>query len=181
MGMRVLDLCSGLGGFHWAFEEDGADVISVDINPKFNPVEVADVINWQYQGNEPVDIILASPDCTQFCKESLPMSWACNQQNPPNINMRLAMNIKRIIKEVNPRYWIVENVRGAVGYFSLLFGDVRKVSGSRYFWGVFPIFDCDPGYGKWLLSPSENRPEIRSKIPYQVSKALSLAMQWEGV
>jgi hypothetical protein len=174
--MLVLDLCSGLGGFHQVFEESGARVISVDINPHYNPSIVADVINWQYEGNDRVDLILASPDCTQFCKDSLPASWPCNRLNPPDIDMRLAMNIKRIIKEVNPRYWIVENVRGAKGYFSLLFGEVRKISGSRYFWGDFPIFDCAPGYGKWKLSPSDDRSAIRSKIPYQVSKALCLAM-----
>ena len=65
--MKVIDLCSGLGGFSQAFVDAGDEVIRVDIGTKFKNVPhtvIADVMSW-----EPPfvpDVVLASPPCQAF-------------------------------------------------------------------------------------------------------------------
>lgn len=174
----MLDLFAGKGGASKAMLDRGWEVITVDVNPAFEPVIVADIAEYHYTGRKP-DLIWASPPCTEFTKAALPKSWICNKKNPPKPDVTLMLHAKRIIEEVNPKYWVIENVRGAVPYFKPYLGDYRKRSGSRYLWGEFPIFDCDPGYGKWRLPPSEDRAAVRSLIPAQLSKALCMAIERE--
>lgn len=173
--MLMLDLFAGKGGASQAMNERGWKVITVDINPDFKPDIIADISTFKYEGPIP-DLIWASPPCIEFSKDSLPKSWACNiVPAKPDISLMLAA--KRIIEEVNPRWWIIENVRGAVKHFKPHLGNYQKKTGSRYLWGYFPIFDCNPGYGKWRLPPSNERAAIRSLIPRQVSLALALAVE----
>ena len=42
----VLELFSGTGSIGRAFEKLGWNVTSVDINPRFNPTHVADILKW---------------------------------------------------------------------------------------------------------------------------------------
>jgi len=171
----MLDLFSGLGGASQAMKERGWDVITVDVNPDFNPDICTDISTYHYEGPTP-DLIWASPPCIEFSKASLPKSWACNRVPAvPDVTLMLAA--KRIIEEVDPQWWVIENVRGAVKYFKPFLGNYQKKSGSRYLWGNFPIFDCDPGYGKWRLQPTKDRSAIRSLIPRQVSVALAKAIE----
>jgi len=176
--MLLLDLCSGAGGVTNVFKRKGWEVISVDYNPDFHPDIVADIINWQYDGDRP-DLIWGSPECTQFSKESMPMSWACNRIKPPAIDLRLALNVYRTIREQQPRFWVIENVRGARGYFDLIFGKMRKRVGPQYLWEEFPIFDTKHVYGKERLGPCPDRAAIRSLIPEGITMALEQSIRWE--
>jgi len=173
--MLMLDLFSGLGGASRAFRERGWNVITVELDPKFGPDIVADIAEYEYSGPTP-DLIWASPPCTEFSKDSLPRSWACNRI-PPNPDISLMLHAKRIIDDVAPTWWVIENVRGARKYFEPVLGPVVKRSGSRYLWGHFPPFDCAPGYGKWKLPPTKNRAALRSCIPKQLSIALCMAIE----
>lgn len=177
--MRMIDLFSGLGGASRAMKERGWQITTVDNNPDFNPNITANILTFEYTGPTP-DLIWASPPCQEFSKSCLPPSWACNRKKPdPDVSLMLAA--KRIIDQVKPRYWVIENVRGAVRYFKPYLGPVRKKTGSRYLWGEFPIFDCDPGFGKWRLPPSKDRAAVRSLIPYQVSLGLAKAIEQESL
>ena len=175
--MRLLDLCSGREGISKEFRKAGWDCVTVDINPKFNSDIVADINELHLEAPGDYDFISASPVCTEYSKAGLPISWKCNggKRTPPD--MRLFLNCYRIIRYLKPRWWMIENVRGAVPYFSLVLGDYTKHVGSRYLWGEFPIFDTSHKYGKWKLSPTEDRAEIRSEIPAGLSKALCLACE----
>jgi len=175
--MRMLDLFSGLGGASRAMRERGWDVITVDIEPKFNPSIIADISMYHYEGARPVDLVWASPPCTEFSKDSLPLSWACNRNNPPKPDTALTEAAMRVIEEVKPRWWVIENVRGAVKHFRPILGPPVKRVGSRYLWGVFPDFDCPPIYGKWRLPPSKDRAALRSLIPRELSEALCFACE----
>jgi hypothetical protein len=174
----ILDLFSGLEGASRAFKERGWDVITVDINDSFEPDICCDIVHFSYPGSWPKpDLIWASPPCTEFSRRSLPASWACNGGKYKEPDMSLLDATIRIIKEAKPRYWVIENVSGAIRYFKPYLGSYQKKVGSRYLWGQFPIFDCDPGYGKWRLPPSSDRAARRSLIPYQISKALCMAIE----
>jgi hypothetical protein len=177
MSMLMLDLFSGLGGASKAMKERGWEVITVDIIPAFNPTIISDIRDFHYAGLRP-DLIWASPPCVEFSKASFPMSWACNRNHPPAPDVGLMLAAKRIIEEAKPRYWVIENVRGARPFFEPILGAPRKITGSRVLWGHFPIFDCDPAGGdKWRLPPSEDRAAKRALIPHQVSRALALAIE----
>lgn len=174
--MRLLDLCCGRKGVSRQFP--GWDITTVDINPKFQPDIVADVNSLHLEGE--FDLVWASPVCKEYSKVGLPKSWKCNggKHTPPD--MRLFLNCYRIIRYLNPRWWVIENVRGAVPYFSLVLGNPVKY-GSRYLWGSFPPIDPDRKkcYGKWKLPPTEDRAEIRSEIPAELSRALCVACEAE--
>ncbi|MCD6473675.1 MAG: DNA cytosine methyltransferase [Thermoplasmata archaeon] len=113
--IRVLDLFSGLGGFSQAFRDRGHEVITLDINPEFNPticanileIEAEDLMKYGY-----FDIILAAPPCDEFSKESMP--WSRTNKEP---DLTLALKTKEIIDILKPKFWIVENVRGGSEIF----------------------------------------------------------------
>ena len=175
--MNVLDLFSGLGGWSKAFKDRGHIVVTVDNNQDFKPDMCKDVmlLNQEDFNGCVFDVILASPPCIEFSKSMMPDSW--NKNRTVNPDTLLVEKTISLIKELKPRYWIIENVMGARKYFKPLLGNPKKKVGSRYLWGEFPIFECKPCYGKWKLSPSKNRPALRSLIPYELSLALCLAIE----
>ena len=66
----ALDLFSGTGSVKWALEKRGWTVISVDMDPKYEPDVVADIETWKFQKDFPptkykFDVIATSPPCTE--------------------------------------------------------------------------------------------------------------------
>jgi len=173
--MRVLDLFSGLGGFSQAFIDRGHLVITIDIEPKFNPLVCEDIM--KFKPREHYDVVLASPPCNEFSKSSMPKSWKCIQKYGCNPDTKLLEKTIEIIKVIKPRYWVIENVAGARKYFYPILGKTIKKVGSRYLWGVFPVIDVEPVYGKWKLPETDDRAALRSLIPYNLSLALCISME----
>jgi len=171
MNKLLLDLCSGMEGVSNVARKLGWKTITVDINPEFNPDICADILQWEYIGETPL-VIWASPDCTQFAKDSFPKTWACNRISPAKPDPALMLACKRIIDQVKPRFWIIENVRGSVKHFTPHLGDYNKKIGNQYLWGNFPIFDTSAIFGKEKIGPCKNRPAIRSMIPEGITKSL---------
>jgi len=176
--MKLLDLCSGKEGVSKEFRKAGWECITVDLNPKFNPDIIADINNLHLESPRDYDLIWASPVCTEYSKAGMPISWKCNNGVRTLPDMRLFLNCYRIIRYLEPKWWVIENVLGAKPYFELVLGKYKKRVGSRYLWGEFPIFDTSPKYGKWRLSPTPDRAEIRSEIPSGLSKALCMGCEW---
>jgi len=127
----VLDLFSGLGGWSKAFKDRGHKVITVDNNPKFNPTICKDIMKLKQKdvNGYTFDIVLASPPCTEFTKDSMPSSW--NSSRKVNPNTLLLQKTLKIIYWVDPKYWIIENVSGARPYFYSFLGKPVKKVGSR--------------------------------------------------
>lgn len=80
--MKVLDLCSGKGGFSQAFEERGHPVTTLDINERFDPDILADMLDLTsddlLQIEEdfgPFDVVVASPPCTTTSNGSFRWHW----------------------------------------------------------------------------------------------------------
>jgi hypothetical protein len=169
--MLMLDLFSGLGGASAAMVDRGWKVITVDNDPRFGSTIVADIREWSYFGEKP-DLIWASPPCVEFSREIMP--WCKTGKKP---SMKLANAAKRIIKESNPRYWIIENVRAAVKYF----GKSKRSVGPYFLWGYFP----ELGYierNNWRSKESftSTSKEERAKIPYELSLAVAIAIERQG-
>lgn len=170
--MLMLDLFSGLKGASRAMTDRGWDVISVDIDPILNPTICCDIRDYEYRGPRP-DLIWASPDCRQFTRHRLP--WF------PKVlpDMSLVLAAKRIIDDSKPKFWVIENVNGAVTFFNPVLGPLKKRVGSRYLWGYFPIFDCPPQYGKNKIRCKDMKEQYqrRSEIPYVLSLSLAKAIE----
>lgn len=166
--MRMLDLFAGLGGASQAFAARGWDVVTVDNDPRFGCTHTADLATWSYEG-PPVDLVWASPPCTEFSRESMP--W-CRTGKAPSLDLVNAA--LRIIREAGPTWWVLENVRGASKHLTPLLGEPR-VYGPFFLWGKFPPFRCRVRPFKEKLS-STQRAE-RAKVPAALSAALAKACE----
>ena len=72
-----------------------------------------------------------------------------------------------------PRYWIIENVKGAIKYF----GRPVMMVGPFALWGFFPpIPDVKIDYRK-KETLSSSRSEERAFIPLALSQAVALAVE----
>jgi len=177
--MNALDLYCGLGGWADGLMKSGIYVTGYDI------VDFSDSYPGIFFRRDLLtlndfpecDLIVASPPCTDFTKTDIPRSWQSVKRYPPDIPLaiRLFIRVYEIVGLVRPKYFIIENVRGAQKFT----GKARMHIGSRYFWGNFPLFDVEDRndvYGKTEISPSASRPALRSKIPLSISLAFGRAI-----
>lgn len=166
-----IDLCSGLGGASAAWRSRGWRVLTVDADPAFHPDVTADVRQWQYAGPRPL-LVWASPPCTEFSRTILP--WLA--RNAPAPDMSILEGCLRIIREADPVFWCVENVRGAIRWFRPLLGPWRMRCGPFFLWGFFPRFNPPRTFRKKESLSSTRRAE-RALIPYEVSDRLAAAAE----
>lgn len=176
--MLMLDLCCGLGGASAAFRARGWRVVTVDIEPLVNPDILIDVREFTWHGEKP-DFIWASPPCDEFArKDNRP--WI----DYPEPDLSIYLACKRVISAAQPRYWIIENVRGAIPYFG-----TPVYSRRPYFlWGYFPpLCQFRVGCGKKLTNGSKDRPAgmsyvksralERARVPYGLFLAAAIAAE----
>lgn len=115
--MKVLDLFSGLKGWSEAFEDRGHKVTTVDIEPRFKPTILNDIMNLtpkDFEKYGQFDIILASPPCNCFSVMSISRHW--NKDKTPKEDTKKAIQMIghtiELILNLHPRWWILENPRG---------------------------------------------------------------------
>lgn len=142
-----LDLFCGRGGWARGFLDAGFRVIGIDNDPSFANVypgefvmdDVASMSGSDFRGAR---VVVASPPCTRFTSLA-----ALSKHRDPEEGMKLVRDSVRIIQEVNPRFWAIENVHGAVRRISLDLGPPLIRKHAYYVWGNFPGF----------IMPSSNR------------------------
>lgn len=162
----MFDLCSGLGGAGAAFRDRGWEVVTVDIDPKFNPDFVHDLRSWSWSGRKP-DFIWASPPCDEFSREFMP--W---HRTGEVVDVSLVGAVLRIVAECRPRFWILENTKGAQWWL----GRAPLHIGPFYLWGWYPPIKCDLQY-RAKASYSSSDAEKRAEIPYSLSLAVCTAIE----
>jgi hypothetical protein len=165
--VRMLDLFAGLGGASAAMRDRGWDVVTVDADPAFGCTVTTDLTAWVYEG-PPVDLVWASPPCEEFTRTILP--WLAKTAPVPS--MALVEASLRIVRQVRPRWWVLENVRGACRWFRPTLGAVRQTVGPYFLWGEFPAFGCRLTKRDKQGMSSSWRAE-RARIPYELSLALA--------
>src|SRR2546427_12004195 len=135
--MKVLDLFCGMGGWSIGFHREGFECIGVDLVDVAYPYELIlqDCRQFHASGIKP-DVIIASPPCTEF-SDLLFLGIARGSRGPgdPEKGMELVREAKRIIDEVQPQFWALENVRGSVEYISKLLGPPKMKHRPYYLWG----------------------------------------------
>jgi hypothetical protein len=168
--VRMLDLFSGLGGASEAMRLAGWDVVTVDVEPRFNCTYTADLLTWECPDHAGFDLVWASPPCTEFSRSFLP--WLRGKYPDPNLD--LVRSALRIIRQVSPKYWIIENVRGSIRWLKPILGKPRMV-GQAVLWGRYPEL------GRVAVAPhkqklSSSKRAERSKIPFEISLAVCNAI-----
>jgi len=185
----VLDLCSGLGGASEAFTNNPHwKVIRIENNPELDHIphtRLLDVEHWldwlpgliSEMGSRPA-VIWASPPCLEFSMAYLaPASKAAREGRLDwKPDMSIVEACWEIIEFANPRYFVVENVQGAAGWFLPNFGRWKQHIGPFFLWGSFPILDIPAGYkhskytnDTWSTDPL--RANKRALIPLAISEA----------
>ena len=137
----LLDLCCGMGGWSIGFHRAGFECTGVDVLDIAYPynLTLADIREWH--PNKHYDVVVASPPCTEF-STLLRLAVARGQRGPadPKKGLELIKACIRIIEEVKPRFWILENVAGSEQYITPLLGPPKIIHRPWYLWGVFPYF-----------------------------------------
>ena len=191
----MLDLFSGLGGASEAFmEADDWAVQRIENNPDLGWVPNTQIKNVQelvkpYHLPSGVDLIWASPPCLDFSSAfSAPGPIAARAGLDFEPDMEPLQAAKRIIDEVQPKYWVIENVRGAIPHFEELLGKPRQIIKERWFlWGNFPLLCVEPD---WRVHPHHKERiwgtehlamNKRSLIPLEISEAMLSAVNNQTV
>jgi len=165
--MKVLELFAGTRSIGKAFEEKGHDVFSVEWDEKFVDIDLyadigtitaKDIID---KFGKP-DVIWASPDCTSYSIAAI----SHHRKKEENGNLapvsdyakfcdNVNQNVLRLIQELNPKYWFIENPRGGMRKMNFMKGLPR-----------YTITYCQ--YGDTRMKPTDiwtNHPNPQFKPP----------------
>ena len=104
---RLLELFSGTGSVGRVFEAAGWEVISVDLEPHFEPTICCDARDIELDHWPPghFDWVHASPPCGQF---SMARSTAKTPRDLKTAD-ELALHALNLIRILRPRYFTIEN------------------------------------------------------------------------
>lgn len=166
--MKVLELFAGTRSIGKAFEKKGHKVFSVEWNKDFENIDLYDDVNnltaervMELFGQP--DVIWASPDCTTYSVAAIShhrrkvgnnlepvtdYAKFCDKTNKHVINL---------IKELKPKYFFIENPRGAL----------RKMNFMQEF-NRFTVTYCQ--YGDKRMKPTDiwtNHPNPNFKPAYK--------------
>jgi hypothetical protein len=142
--MKILDLFSGLGGWSQAFKDRGHEVVTVDIESKFNPTickDIMQVTQKDFNGTK-FDVILASPPCNCFSVASVYRHWNKDgtiKSDTELESIRLVLHTIELIYSLRPKFWVIENPTGML----------RNVIGVPH----YCVSQCQ--YGRSIMKPTD--------------------------
>lgn len=124
--MKVLELFAGTRSIGKAFEKRGHEVYSVDWNKDFENIDLyADIskltVDEIIEKFGKPDVIWASPDCTSYSIAAI--SHHRKREDDGNLAPvseyakfcdETNKHLLELIKELNPKYWFIENPRGGL-------------------------------------------------------------------
>ena len=108
-------------------------------------------------------LIWASPPCTEYSLENRYFA-----KHPEEINTLLWRNTISIIEYLEPKYWVIENVKGA----HRIWGQPTQKFGAYWLWGKFPKFNIPGKIPKKNVNAYTNKKE-RAKATAQIPKVIS--------
>lgn len=129
---NVIDLFCGAGGLSYGFEKAGFNVLlgidndakaleTFELNHNGAKSICGDITNITYKdhiapllGDKRIDVIIGGPPCQGFS-----LSGPRNFNDPRN---KLYLSYIRLVEEIQPRAFVIENVPGLVGLFN---GEVK--------------------------------------------------------
>lgn len=119
--MIILDLFSGKGGElrRKYIEDQGHVYITLDNDPIYKSNITKDIFSIKPKDLKifgPFDFIWASPPCTAFSVASIGKHWEPKTYAPKSLQAKqskeLVIHTLRLIKNLNPKAYLIENPRG---------------------------------------------------------------------
>lgn len=186
--LRVLDLCAGTCGFSAGFIERGDIVTAVEIDP---PAELPggvellkrDVREVSIMELGAFDVTLGGPPCPEFSgmRHANPRLRGV----PPS---QKAFDVVeacfRLARDSQARFWAIENVRGAIKWWSPIYGEPTHRLGAWYLWAAlpptrFPEMPMKLGSraisraGRGRVNDLNKQGRERSRTPHELADALA--------
>lgn len=124
--IKILELFAGTRSIGKAFEEQGHEVYSVEWDKKHENINLYIDINdltaeYILENFGKPDVIWASPDCTSYSIAAI--SHHRTKEEYGNLAPKsdyakfcdgVNIHVLNLIKELNPKYWFIENPRGGM-------------------------------------------------------------------
>jgi len=117
--MKTLELFCGTKSFTKVSKKYGNECVTLDNTTEFNPTILQDILDIDNDYFGDFDIVWASPPCTAFSIASVSSHWnrlSSGVLIPKSDNAVLGVKLLEktigIIKELEPKYWFIENPRG---------------------------------------------------------------------
>ncbi len=156
----AVDLFAGTQAATAAFRARGWRVVTVDLSRAGRPDVVADVGRLPLAGT--VDFLWASPPCTEFSSANARVDHRTKRPS-----LELVFATLAAVCGLRPRYWILENVRGAIPFLGI---PVQKI-GPWCLWGYFPPLRVTLPMQTYEKGRAGYSAVARAAIPYAVSQA----------
>jgi hypothetical protein len=209
--MYALDLFAGTGSSTQAFVDRNHRVLRVELDPQHDAEIHADVASLTARqiidalGSRP-EFIWASPPCQAFSVASIGRYWATGGSNPTPKHpkaleaQQLVKSTLRLIHELDPKFWLLENPRGMLRKLEFMrpyerytvtycqYGDERQKPTDV--WGRMPLSwnprpMCQPKQGCHVSAPRGSRTGTqgrsgsvdRSRVPYELSLEICQAVE----
>lgn len=166
--MKVLELFAGTRSIGKAFEEKGHTVFSIEWDKKFQNIDMYEDIGkitaediLEKFGHP--DVIWASPDCTTFSVAAISTHRRKNKEtgnlDPITDYAKFCdtvdQHVLKLIEELKPVYWFIENPRGGMRSMTWMQGLPR-----------YTVTYCQ--YGDTRMKPTDiwtNHPDPQFKPP----------------
>lgn len=193
--MRLMvDLYSGLGGASEAmFQSPNWEIMRFDNNPLLEKVphtfiqdaQTNPMLHPRSWGEKKVDLLWASPPCTDFSQafsapEVIARREGRIEEYQPDLTLvKFALKVRDWME---PKWFVLENVAGAIKHFLPLMGPPTQIIGPFVLWGKFPHISMPVGWShskydgdSWSTDPL--RANKRGKIPMLLSQGLLEAIE----
>lgn len=164
--LKVLELFAGTRSIGRAFEQNGHEVFSVEWNKDFDNIDLyADI--GKLDAKEIIerfghpDVIWASPDCSTYSVAAIGRHRRKTYKSLEPVSEyakfcdKVNSHVVDLIKELKPKYWFIENPRGAMRKMDFMEGLPR-----------YTVTYCQ--YGETRQKPTDiwtNHPNPKFKPP----------------
>ena len=121
---KILDCFCGLGGASEGFYSEGFDCTGIDIINMGYPYHFihADMLALNGKDFHGYDVMWGSPPCRDFTqlpdhhltKRGVRQEWKRPKQ--PEVGMVLVKAYLNFVREAQPQFWILENVKGLMNH-----------------------------------------------------------------
>lgn len=212
MSLFIVDLFSGTGSSTQAFRDAGHTVLRVELDAQHdaewhrNVADIRAAEIWHYAFRRP-DFIWASPPCTAFSVASIGKYWdksplgVISPKHPNAVAAQeLVQATLRLIHDLAPTYWLMENPRGMLRQMEFMKPYRRQtVTYCQYgerrmkptdLWGYMPYTwqprpACRNGSPCHEAAPRGARTGTqgiagavnRSRVPYELSQEIATTIQ----
>lgn len=136
--LSTMEWFCGTKSFSNVMESMGHNTFTIDNDPVFYPDKVADIGSLAGIEGYPPDILWASPPCEGFSVASIGSNWTGGyrgyepKSESAKRSIHLAKSTIRLIKQLEPKWWFIENPRGLLRKMPFMDDFLKETGGVRH-------------------------------------------------